>query len=179
MKIELSTVLSILSFLLALFLFIRTILQERKNIDIKIINVALLPFDSKRIHINVLITNKSKNPISISGVKITSIINYKKVTRYARNLTHRAAHTTKRNDNGDYQITQEINTDPIPIQLDGFGARYSLITFDLIDIYESEFLNDSTFVEFTTSRGYIKQEFHLKNYKNIKVTDLLDFKIDN
>ncbi|GEM_PF-5355559 len=167
-------VISVVSLIISLTLFIRTLLQEKTNMSIEIINVAIASVNSKKIHVNVMFTNKSKNPITITSAKIETTINHQQVVRYARYLTYRAAHNTIRTNNKSEVVNQEIYTDPIPIRIESYGARHSLITFDLIDIKEKDFTNNSTFIEFTTSRGNINQIFRLKNYKKTLITKFLD-----
>lgn len=165
---------SILSLIIASILSIRTLIQEWKGLKVNILSIAKLPFTAKRLHLNTIFINHSKLPISISGVKITTTIDGESVVRYARFLEHRAAHTTKRTRETE-EINKRIDTTPIPIKIDTFGSIYALITFDLLDVDADVFLNDTTYVEFQTSRGTLKQKYYLDKIKTINIIDMLDF----
>ncbi|WP_398574109.1 hypothetical protein [Staphylococcus equorum] len=169
-----SLFISILSLIIASILPIRTLLQERKGLKVNILSIAKLPFPSKRLHLNTIFINHSKLPISISGVKIITKIDGENLTRYARFLEHRAAHTTKKSKEAE-EINKRIDTTPIPFKIDTFGSIYALITFDLLNINTNDFLNDTTYIEFQTSRGTLNQKYYLKEKKTINIIDMLDF----
>ncbi|AMG19044.1 hypothetical protein QI334_08515 [Staphylococcus saprophyticus] len=162
-------IISIISILITIFITVRNLLAERKNVKVEIINQAYL-INIKRVHLNVIFTNKSKNPISITGLSITSQIKDKIITRYGRYLKHEVAHTAK---NGE--IKQEITNTTIPISIEPYGAIYALITIDLIDHKNEEFLNDSSYITIYTSRGKLKDYIYTKNIKKIDAISMLDF----
>lgn len=162
-------IISIISIVITIFMTIRNLLAERKNVNVEIINQAYLP-NIKRIHLNVIFTNKSKNPISITGLEITTQIENKAITRYARYLKHKVAHTTVKGD-----VNQEIINTTIPISIESYGAVYALVTVDLIDYKVDEFLNDHSYIRIYSSRGKLSDYIYTKDIKKIDTIDMLDF----
>lgn len=164
-----SFIISLISIFITLFMTIRTLLTERKNLEVEVINRVTSP-NKKRVHLNIIFTNKSKNPISITGVSITSNINGKSITRYGRYLQHRVAHTTIKGE-----LTQEITNTTIPISIESYGAIYSLVTLDLIEYQSENFLNENSYITINTSRGKLKEHIYTKDLEVIKFTEMLDF----
>ncbi|WP_404803318.1 hypothetical protein [Mammaliicoccus sciuri] len=162
-------IISIISILINIIMAIRTLLSERKNVDVEVINQAYLD-NIKRVHFNMIFTNKSKNPISITGISISSMINSKEVIRYGRHLKHRVAHTTIKGE-----IKQEIINTTIPFSIDSYGAIYALITIDLLEYKTNEFLNENSYLTINTSRGQLKDRIYTKDIKVIDTIDMLDF----
>lgn len=169
---SISIIISILSLIISIILLLRTVIQEQTKINIDFINYTLLNDNSKKVQLNLIITNESKLPVSISAVKATSYINYIKTIRYGRNTKARIVYTQSSKTN---EIKQEIFSDPIPIKIDSYGSVYAYVSIDLIDVKASDFLNDNAYVEFISSRGPIKQLYYFKNYPKISTMDMLDF----
>lgn len=138
---------SVLAFGMSAATWIFTIIKNRKNLSMEIIDYRKY---TKSAHFYVCVTNKSQSPISITSIKIPNISSCVLEPRVVREFI----------DSKTKTITDKIKTPAFPINLqgkEGLNCYLEFLAFQETSLFQGKIID----FEIYTNRGLIKKSIVL------------------
>lgn len=150
---------SIISLTISTFLFFRNLINERFNLDVKVIKSIEAPNHStkfNRLFLQVLLANKSRLPVAITSIYLqfenTNSDTYKKkIVSSNRN----SVLMYKTSSNSDEQ-PQSFYTDKVPLSLGALESEFCIFVFNVKDYSVRRIQHDNPVLVIETTRSNIE-----------------------